>query len=93
MKKKKKICNCQAHKESKLLLSLKNKLTPAQHKTLTTIFENKWYTEDELCVARTKLEERWPGYKLKKALKDMYDLKWFDNLTYIELLEKARNLE
>jgi hypothetical protein len=88
----KKTCKCDWHKEYKFLQSLQVKLTPKEYQTLTKYFEDKWMGEEELTVAKAKLDKTWPGYKYGKPIYDMYKMGWIDNLTYVELAAKARNV-
>ena len=72
--------------------SLQTKLTPKEYKTLEFYFEEKWMGEEELDVAKAKLNSTWPGSKYGKPIYDMYKMGWIDNLTYVELAAKARNV-
>jgi hypothetical protein len=88
----KKACKCDWHKEYKFLQSLQQSLKSWEYQRVERYFEEKWMGEEALTVAQAKLSGIWPGYKMRKAITDMYNLKWIDNLTYIELLEKAGKL-
>jgi hypothetical protein len=85
-------CTCQFHKEYKFLQLLQAKLRVLEFKKLEQIFNDKWQMEEDLTVMNAKLDEVWPGYKWKKAITDMYKMGWIDNLTYMELAAKARNI-
>jgi hypothetical protein len=88
----KKACKCDWHKEYKFVMSLQKKLTQKDYQTLERYFEEKWMNEDELAAANAKINNTWPGYKYGKPIYDMYKMGWIDNLTYVELAAKARNV-
>jgi hypothetical protein len=88
----KKSCNCDWHKEYKFMQSLQQSLKPWEYKKLTQYFEDKWMGEEELTIAKAKLDKTWPGSKYGKPVRDMYKMGWIDNLTYLQLAAYARNL-
>jgi len=88
-----KVCACNLHKERKFLNSLKKKLSENEFKKLEEFFGEKWQQADDVILLKCKMDETWPGTKYRKALVDMHRMGWFDNLTFIELANKARELE
>lgn len=90
--KKEKACVCDLHKERKLLKFLEKKLGTKTFEKVEKVFDQKWQGDEDLEIAKAKLTGHWPGAKYGKPIKDMYEMGWIDNLTYVELAAKAANL-